>query len=298
MKKPKKILFSARQNHDIIGNVIEKLKNVKEIEFILHDPSKDFLDLENLPNMFKDIDMLIVKAGGESSIDLLHFAKLYNIPTLHDIDLVLLLRNKVALDQALRKIFQKYSNDLKKFSLPKSWTQNVSNEKIFKKWASKKLPIVIKSHYQHDKYMRFNFLVRKIEEIDKFIKKYSAFLYYDVYVQEFIECDGVDRKVYVIGDKTFGIKRENPIYIYMRNKPEDIDVDTIDRETIEVSEDMKKLAQIISKELNLKIFGVDLIKPIDKDEFYLIDLNEFPGLRGIKNIEAILADFIINTVIS
>jgi hypothetical protein len=48
----------------------------------------------------------------------------------------------------------------------------------------------------------------------------------------------------------------------------------------------------------LKIFGVDLIKPIDKDEFYLIDLNEFPGLRGIKNIEATLADFIINTVIS
>ena len=184
--------------------------------------------------------------------------------------------------------------DLDNILLPKSWTQNLMNVDRFKEWAANKLPIVIKSHFQHDKYMRFNFLIKKIEEVDKFCKMYSKFLYYDVYIQKFIECDGIDRKVYVIGEKIFGIKRENPIYIYLRENPDSIDVDTISREEFEVSKEMKTLAGILSRDLKLKIFGFDLIKSVKDNKYYLVDLNDFPGLRGIAGIDAILADFIIN----
>jgi glutathione synthase/RimK-type ligase-like ATP-grasp enzyme len=259
----------------------------------LHDPTKDFLDLENISNLLQNINMLIVKVRSECSIDLLHYAKLHNIPTLHNIDTVLLTRNKVALDHAFRKILHDNSKDLKTILLPKSWTQNLSDVNNFKEWAVNKLPIVIKSHFQHDKYMRFNFLVRNIEEVDKFCKMYSNFLYYDVYIHKFIECDGIDRKVYVVGDKIFGIKRENPIYIYMRDKPDSIDVDSIYRDEFKVPQDMKILAKILSRELKLKIFGFDLIKSVTDEKYYLVDLNDFPGLRGIKNIESILADFIL-----
>ena len=225
---------------------------------------------------------------------MLHFAKLYNIPTLHDINIVLMCKDKIALDHALRKAFHENLRNLKNISLPKSWTQSLLDVNRFKEWAANKLPIVIKSHFQHDKYMRFNFLVRKIEEIDKFCKMYSKFLYYDVYIQKFIECDAIDRKVYVIGDKIFGIKRENPIYIYLREKPDSIDVDTISREEFKVPEEMKTLARILSQELKLKIFGFDLIKSNKDNKYYLVDLNDFPGLRGITDIDTILADFIIN----
>jgi glutathione synthase/RimK-type ligase-like ATP-grasp enzyme len=290
----KKVVFSAKLEHDVIKTVLPILKKkVKDVNLIFHDPTKDFLDLENMSNLLNDVDLFIVKVRTECSIDLLHYAKLHDIPTLHDLDTVLLVRNKVALDHAFRKILHENSEGLGNITIPKSWTQNLLDVDRFKNWATNKLPIVIKSHFQHDKYMRFNFLVREIEEVDKFCKMYSNFLYYDVYIQKFIECDGIDRKVYVIGDKIFGIKRENPIYIYMREKPDFIDVDKISREKFKVPKIMQALAKTLSRELKLKIFGFDLIKSLEDDKFYLIDLNDFPGLRGIKNIDNILADFLL-----
>ena len=295
----KKILFSAKLEHDVIKKVVPLLKSeVKDFDLVLHDPTKDFLDLEKAFDLFGNVDFFIVKVGSECSLDLLHFAKLHKIPALHDIDIVLICKNKVSLDHALRKVFSKYSEDIDEFLLPKSWTHSLNSKdlEIFKEWASDHMPIVIKSHYQHDKYMRFTFLANKIEDIDKFCKMYSNFLYYNVYIQEFIESDGVDRKIYVVGDEIFGIMRENPIYIYLRNNVDSINVDEIERETFEVPESMKNLAQIISKELDLKIFGFDLIKPINQEKYYLVDLNDFPGLRGIENIEKILSDYIRNLI--
>jgi len=294
----KKIVFSARQDHEVISHLINNLKQIEDFEFILHDPQKEFFCLSDMPSSFKEADLIIVKVRNECSIDLLHFAKLYNIPTLHDIDTILMCKNKIALDYALRKALEVHSRDLEKFLMPNSWNQSLSDVKSFKEWASPKLPIVIKSHYQHDKYNRFNFLVQKIEEVDKFCERYKQFLYYDVYIQKFIECDGFERKVYVIGDDVFGIKRENPIYIYLREKPDNIDVGLIEREEFEITEDIIKLSKILSMELKLKIFGFDLVKPIDQDKMYLIDLNDFPSFKGIPNIENTLSKFIRDYILA
>ncbi|MFX1396482.1 MAG: RimK family alpha-L-glutamate ligase [Promethearchaeota archaeon] len=288
-----KVVFSAKLDHDIIKNVVKKLKSSKEHEFVFHDPRVDFFNLNEIPHFFENIDFLIVKVGSEFSIDLLHLAKMHNIPVLHDIDTVLICKNKIALDGIIRKIFQKKKVKSLNFKIPRSWNHNVSNIRRFKEWASKKLPLVIKSHNQHDKYNRFNFLVRKIDEIDVFCERYKEFLYYDVYIQEYIECDGIDRKIYVIGDKVYGIQRENPICVFIRDQPEDIDVDRIKRDSFLVSPEIKSLASILSKELGLKLFGFDLLKPLHEDTFYLVDLNDFPGFRGINDIEDIIADYII-----
>ena len=51
---------------------------------------------------------------------------------------------------------------------------------------------------------------------------------------------------------------------------------------------------ILSKELKLKVFGFDLIKPNNQNKLYLVDLNDFPGFRGIDNIENIFVKFIKN----
>ncbi|KKN01920.1 hypothetical protein LCGC14_1122880 [marine sediment metagenome] len=288
----RKIVFSARQDHEVILETMNKLKQVEEINLILHDPTKEFFSLSEMPKSFKEADLIIVKVRNECSIDLLHFAKIHNIPTLHDVNTVLMCKNKIALDYALRKAIKNHSKKLKKFLMPNSWNQSLRDVNKFKEWALPKLPIVIKSHYQHDKYNRFNFLVQKIDDVDIFCEKYKIFLYYDVYIQKFIECDGYERKIYVIGDKVFGIKRENPIYIYLRERPDKINVDLIEREKFEITEKIVNLTQILSKELDLKIFGFDLVQPLDQDELYLIDLNDFPGFRGIPNIENVLKSFI------
>jgi glutathione synthase/RimK-type ligase-like ATP-grasp enzyme len=288
----KTIIFSARQDHEVIKKLIDKLEKIQNIKLITHDPKKEFFNLSNMPSYFKEAALIIVKVRNDCSIDLLHYAKINSIPTLHDVDTVLMCKNKIALDYALRKVFTQNPYINRYFSLPQSWNQNVSNLSKFKKWASPKLPIVIKSHYQHDKYNRFNFLAKKLNEIDKFCDKYKAFTYYDVYIQEFIESDGIERKIYFVGDKIFGIKRENPIYIYLRENPENIDVEKIDRQEFKITESIKKLAKILAKGLNLKIFGFDLIKPLKKRKYYLVDLNDFPGFKGIPNIEDVIVDYL------
>lgn len=287
----KKIIFSARQDHEVIKKVIDKLEKIQNIKLITHDPKKEFFNLSNMPNSFEEAALIIVKVRNDCSIDLLHYAKINSIPTLHNVDTVLICKNKIALDYALRKVFTQYPYINRYFSLPQSWNQNVSNISKFKKWAAPKLPIVIKSHYQHDKYNRFNFLAKKLNEIDKFCDRYKNFTYYDVYIQEFIECDGIERKVYVVGDSVFGIKRENPIYIYLRENPDNIDVDEIDRQEFKITESVKKLAKILAKQLNLRIFGFDLIKPLNKRKYYLVDLNDFPGFKGIPNIEDVIVNY-------
>ena len=294
---PKKVIFSARKDHDVIQKVEELLKESKDIEFTFHDPTKQFFYLTRMPKAFKEADLYIIKIRNDSSVDLLHFAKIHGIKCLHDVNTVLTCKNKIALDYALRNTFVKNKTKLKNFALVQSWNQNAKNLETFKRWGAPKIPIVIKSHYQHDKYNRFNFLVKKVEDFDTFYEKYNHLIYYDVYVQKFAECDGVDRKIYVIGDEVFGIKRENPIYMYMRENLPKIDVDTIQRREFKPSTEMRSLAKILGKELNLKIFGFDLIKPINsKERYYLIDLNDFPGFQGIKNVPKILADYLLNYI--
>ncbi|MFX0058544.1 MAG: RimK family alpha-L-glutamate ligase [Candidatus Hodarchaeota archaeon] len=288
----KKVVFSARQSHEIIKAITDKLSNEKDIDLFIHDPTKDFFYLSNMPKSIKEADLIIVKVRNECSIDLLHFAKINNIATLHDVDTVLMCKSKIALDYALRKIFKANPNKLKNFSLPKSWTQNLKYNKNFESWAKAKLPIVIKSHYQHDKWNRFTFLVRQIDEIETFRKMYQNFLIYDVYIQKFIECDGIERKFYVIGEKVFGIQRENPIYIFMRENPNKIKVNKIERRELKVTEEIEKLSKILAEGLNLRIFGFDLVKAVNQDRYYLIDLNDFPGFRGISNVENILSDYL------
>jgi glutathione synthase/RimK-type ligase-like ATP-grasp enzyme len=290
----KKIVFSVIQNHNIIKKVITRLQQVKTLNLILHDPTQDFFCLSDMPQAFKNADLIVVKVRNECSIDLLHFAKLHNIPTLHDVDTVLMCKNKIALDYSLRTALNKHEDSLGKFIMPNSWNQSLTDVNKFKEWALPKLPIVIKSHYQHDKYNRFNFLVQEIDEVDKFCERYNKFLFYDVYVQKFIECDGIEIKIYVVGDKVFGIKRENPIYIYLRDQPDNIDVSTIERDKFEITEEIIQFSKILSTELNLKIFGFDLVRPLDQDKFYIIDLNDFPSFKGIPNVERDLKEFIEN----
>ena len=49
----KKVVFSAKLEHDVIKTVIPILKKkIKDVNLILHDPTKDFFDLEDLPRLF------------------------------------------------------------------------------------------------------------------------------------------------------------------------------------------------------------------------------------------------------
>lgn len=38
----KKIIFSARQDHEVINRLIDELRKIQDFELFIHDPKKDF----------------------------------------------------------------------------------------------------------------------------------------------------------------------------------------------------------------------------------------------------------------
>ncbi|TFF97122.1 MAG: hypothetical protein EU541_08610 [Promethearchaeota archaeon] len=292
----KAVLFCGKTEDVLIKQIITHLKDEYNFYVELHNPNMFSLALSEYNQFINKFDLVVGKVNGLSTLDVLHSAKINYIPAINQFDSVYNCTNRICLDNILRKVFSKYERVLNNYFLPKSWLHPspLKNINKFNQWASTKLPLVFKSHLQHNDFFRFNFLARKPEEIGDFVVNYKDALYFDLYIQEFIECDGFDRKIYVVGDKIFGIKRENPIYIYLRDKPESIDVEMIKREPFELSENIKQLAQILSKELNLDIFGFDLVKPIKREGYVLLDLNDFPGFKGIDNIDKVIANYIID----
>jgi len=140
------VVFSAREDHEVIKGVISRLENLPDVNLYFHDPTKKFFNLSRMPRSIKEADLIMVKVRNDCSIDLLHYAKTNNIPTLHDVDTVLMCKNKISLDYALRRVLKNHPQLSKKFSFPNSWNNNITNVQKFKKWALPKLPIVIKSH--------------------------------------------------------------------------------------------------------------------------------------------------------
>lgn len=281
-----KILFSFASNHHLLKRVFERLSNsLPQHKLFFHDPSSDYFNLREFDQRFGDFDLFVVKVVNDFSLDMLQMADIRDIPTLHGIEHVNRCKNKIALDQMLRTIMDETLQLNTSFLLPESWIHNVSNEN-FVRWAEDKVPFVIKSHYQHDIHMRYNFLVKNIQkDISYFKERYARFQNYDQYIQKFVECDGYDRKIYVVGEKVFGIRRENPIYVFLRNNPQDIDVSELDREPFSLTPEIKSLAHILKESFHLELFGFDLVKSIHKEGYYIIDLNDFPGYKGVENIE-------------
>ena len=127
----KKIVFSAKQDHEVIKLVIKKLLKVRDFEVITHDPTKEYFNLSNMPNSFKDADLIVAKIRNECSVDLLHFADIYSIPTFHDVKTVLMCKNKIALDFALRKAVNSHQDILKKILIPESWNRSLKKRVFF-----------------------------------------------------------------------------------------------------------------------------------------------------------------------
>lgn len=292
----KKLFLSIRKGHSVMDKVVEKMLDIPELNVHLHRPFEEIANIKDTIQTMKECDYAIIKASNKISMDLLFLAREYGIPCLHDYDAVLTCRSKIRADIRLRQIFKKYDDELGHIMLPvpESWVVCINTPKRyqkFKKWAEDKLPLIFKSHSQHDKNIRFSYLARNMEELEGFYERNKDMLMYAVYVQDEIPCDDIDRKLYVVGDTIYGIRRRSPLTVCLEKNLDHIDVETIEKEEYTVSEDVYKLMRILSKELGLKMFGFDLIKKIDEDKYYLIDVNDFPGYRGVTDIDDIIINY-------
>jgi ribosomal protein S6--L-glutamate ligase len=101
-----------------------------------------------------------------------------------------------------------------------------------------------------------------------------------VCAQEYIEGDGIDLKVYVIGPRVFAVLRPSPLTANGQ-----------DRQLLDLTPEVEHISLRCGELFGLELYGVDLIQTPDGPS--VIEVNCFPGYKGVPEADRLLADYII-----
>jgi ribosomal protein S6--L-glutamate ligase len=98
-------------------------------------------------------------------------------------------------------------------------------------------------------------------------------------IQQQVEGTGEDLKVYVIGDAVFAVR-----------KPFSPDSFTRPGRPAAVTDEVRQIALRCGEALGLGLFGLDVIE--GRDGPVVVDVNHFPGYKGVPDAAPLIADYI------
>jgi ribosomal protein S6--L-glutamate ligase len=101
-----------------------------------------------------------------------------------------------------------------------------------------------------------------------------------VLAQRYHEPEGLDRKLYRIGDEVFCVERRWPARSYEEKvgRP------------IAVGPELRALADRCANALGVELFGFDVVMSGGRP--YVVDVSSFPGFKGVPEAPGRLADYI------
>lgn len=102
-----------------------------------------------------------------------------------------------------------------------------------------------------------------------------------VLVQEYIPNDGEDLRLYVAGDQVFAVR-----------KPFSSTSFGVPGRLVPVTREMRRLALQCGAAFNLGLYGLDIIESASGP--YVVDVNYFPGYKGVPDAAEAVADYIEN----
>ncbi len=101
-----------------------------------------------------------------------------------------------------------------------------------------------------------------------------------VFAQRYHEPKGRDRKLYCIGGQLFGVKRVWPVRTYQQKLGE----------PFTVTPELRDIAVRCAAGFGMELFGLDIIE--SDGQPYVVDINPFPGFKGVPDAALRLADYI------
>jgi len=101
-----------------------------------------------------------------------------------------------------------------------------------------------------------------------------------VFAQRYHKPEGEDRKIYVIGEQMFGVRRIFPAKTYEEKIGQPFTID----------EELRDIALRCSRAFGVELFGFDVI--ISKGRPYVVDIQSFPGFKGVPDAALRLADYV------
>jgi len=147
--------------------------------------------------------------------------------------------------------------------LPRSW---VTGDLIHIRELTKAMPLLIKPNLGGN-----GLGIRLVREISELV---TTQVEDGMFVQELVTPVEDELKLYVIGDRVFGIRKHGDDY----------------RENINVEPMLTEIAIRCGKALGLSIYGVDVV--LNANGPIVVDVNYFPSFRGVRDIADTLADHI------
>ena len=101
-----------------------------------------------------------------------------------------------------------------------------------------------------------------------------------VFAQRYHKPDGRDHKIYCIGDQIFGVMRIWPARTYEDKLGEPFDV----------SPEMSEITLRCGRAFGIDLFGLDIV--VSDGQPYVVDINTFPGFKGVPDAARHLAAYI------
>jgi ribosomal protein S6--L-glutamate ligase len=105
-----------------------------------------------------------------------------------------------------------------------------------------------------------------------------------LFAQAEVPSGGFDLKVYVVGEQMWAIKRPFPA----RTLAEKLG------EPARVSPPVRDAALACGAALGLELYGVDFL--VAGDEYFVVDVNGFPGYKGVPEAPAAIATYLLGAV--
>ncbi len=101
-----------------------------------------------------------------------------------------------------------------------------------------------------------------------------------VFAQRYHGPTGRDRKLYCLGDQLFGVMRAWPARTYEEKVGE----------PFTVTPELREIALRCGSVLGIELFGLDII--VSDGQPYVVDVDPFPGFKGVPDAALRLADYI------
>jgi len=153
--------------------------------------------------------------------------------------------------------------------VPRSW---VTGDLAMLKPVAREIPLLIKPYQGHrGAGLR---VIRNPDELDAVPPQETPVL-----IQEYIRGSGEDFKIYVVGDRVFGTR-----------KPFSADSFTKAGRPCDLSKEIKDIALKCGEAFGLGLYGIDVLESPQGP--VVVDLNYFPGYKGIPGIAPLIAEYI------
>ncbi|MCI0662865.1 MAG: ATP-grasp domain-containing protein [Acidobacteria bacterium] len=133
-------------------------------------------------------------------------------------------------------------------------------------------PLIVKPHMGHRG--AGIHLCKTAEDLNKIPPPHTPMI-----IQEAINGPGEDLKIYVIGDQVFGVQ-----------KPFSETSFSVPGRPVPITNEVIQLSQKVGQVCGLGLYGLDIIES-DRGP-YVVDVNYFPGYKGVPNAGPMIADYI------